>query len=262
MLPSRYRLHTRSEISETIRRGQRARRGAIVVHVRVGSGTDEPARAAFAVSKSVGDSVTRHRVVRRLRGLMPPLLDRLPGGSDVVVRAMPEAATVSSAQLGEDLTRALERVTPLGEPADRPSIDRTWGGKRRVATLSAPSSTDGAQDPPESANEPGPTEGFRRVLSWIGWPIRSLLLGVIWVYRHTISPILPPTCRYHPSCSAYAFGALQVHGAAKGTVLATWRLLRCNPFTPGGLDPVPAKGAWRPDIHPDGTPRVVGPGTA
>jgi putative membrane protein insertion efficiency factor len=93
---------------------------------------------------------------------------------------------------------------------------------------------------------------------WIGWPIRSLLLGLIWVYRHTISPILPPTCRYHPSCSAYGFEALQVHGAAKGTVLTTWRVLRCNPFTPGGLDPVPTRGAWRPDIHPDGTPRVSG----
>ena len=88
--------------------------------------------------------------------------------------------------------------------------------------------------------------------------MRSLLLGLIWVYRHTISPILPPTCRYHPSCSAYGFEALQVHGAAKGTVLTAWRVLRCNPFTPGGLDPVPARGAWRPDIHPDGTPRVTG----
>ena len=262
MLPSRYRLHSRAEISHTIRHGQRARRGAVVVHVEVGSGRDKPARAAFAVSRSVGDSVTRHRVVRRLRALMPPLLERLPGGSDVVVRAMPEAATASSAQLRDDLTRALERVTPLGEPVDRSPVDRTVGGNRRAATLSAHSSTDGAQDPPQSASAAEPAQGFRRVLSWMGWPIRALLLGLIWVYRHTISPILPPTCRYHPSCSAYAFGALQVHGAAKGTALATWRLLRCNPFTPGGLDPVPTKGAWRPDIHPDGTPRVVGPGTA
>lgn len=250
MLPSRYRLHSRSEISRTIRHGARARRGSLVVHVQVGDGGDAPARAAFAVSKSVGDSVTRHRVVRRLRGLVPPLLDRLPGGSDVVVRALPEAAAASSAQLREDLTRALERVAHLGPspaecaPADTHDAD--------IASAGAQSATGEV-----AVDVQPPRTGVHRVLSWIGWPIRSLLLGLIWVYRHTISPMLPPTCRYHPSCSAYGFQALQVHGAAKGTALTAWRVLRCNPFTPGGLDPVPSRGAWRPDIHPDGTPRVA-----
>ena len=255
MLPSRYRLHSRSDISRTIRHGRRARRGSLVVHVQVGAGGDQPARAAFAVSKAVGDSVTRHRVVRRLRGLMPPLLDRLPGGSEVVVRAMPEAATASSADLRDDLERALERVTPLAPPT---------GTDARECAVAYPESTgithvSAHSTPSESAtDDQPPRSGIRRVLYWIGWPIRSLLLGLIWVYRHTISPILPPTCRYHPSCSAYGFEALQVHGAAKGTVLTAWRVLRCNPFTPGGLDPVPSRGAWRPDIHPDGTPRVTG----
>jgi len=242
MLPSRYRLHSRAEISRTIRHGQRARRGALVVHVQVGDGGSGPARAAFAVSKTVGDSVTRHRVVRRLRGLMPSLLDRLPGGSEVVVRAMPEAATATATQLREDLERALERVVPLAPPVGV---------------------NDGTQDThpvlaPAGGEPEAPRTGIHLLAYWIGWPIRSLLLGLIWVYRHTISPILPPTCRYHPSCSAYGFEALQVHGAAKGTALTAWRVLRCNPFTPGGLDPVPARGTWRPGIHPDGTPRVTG----
>ena len=249
MLPSHYRLHSRSDISRTIRHGRRARRGSLVVHVQVGDGGEQTSRAAFAVSKSVGDSVTRHRVVRRLRGFMPPLLDRLPGGSEVVVRAMPEAATASSKELRDDLVRALERVTPLA-PADCAPTDTKMPDLPSATAHSAPS---------ESAEEDqAPRSGVHRLLYWMGWPIRSLLLGLIWVYRHTISPILPPTCRYHPSCSAYGFEALQVHGAAKGTVLTAWRVLRCNPFTPGGLDPVPARGAWRPDIHPDGTPRVTG----
>jgi putative membrane protein insertion efficiency factor/ribonuclease P protein component len=242
MLPSRYRLHSRAQISRTIRHGRRARRGALVVHVQVGDGGTDPARAAFAVSKAVGDSVTRHRVVRRLRGLMPPLLDRLPGGSEVVVRAMPEAATASTTQLREDLERALERVSPLAD-AEGASVE-TRGSSGGVA--------------PGGGEREAPRTGIHLLAYWIGWPIRSLLLGLIWLYRHTISPILPPTCRYHPSCSAYGFEALQVHGAAKGTVLTAWRVLRCNPFTPGGLDPVPTRGAWRPDIHPDGTPRVSG----
>jgi len=242
MLPSRYRLHSRAEISRTIRDGRRARRGALVVHVQVGNGGPDPARAAFAVSKSVGDSVTRHRVVRRLRGVMPPVLDRLPGGSEVVVRAMPEAAAASATQLREDLERALERVVPLAAPHE--VSDRTQDMRPAWA--------------PAGGEPEVPRTGIHLLAYWIGWPIRSLLLGLIWIYRHTVSPILPPTCRYHPSCSAYGFEALQVHGAAKGTVLAAWRVLRCNPFTPGGLDPVPTRGAWRPGIHPDGTPRVTG----
>ena len=278
MLPSRYRLHSRSEISRTIRHGRRARRGCLVVHVQVGEGGDQPARAAFAVSKAVGDSVTRHRVVRRLRGVVPPLLDRMPPGSDVVVRAMPEAATASSAQLREDLTRALERVTPLTSVASTPSSPRpvptdpgNWTPTPADCALASTETSDNLHATAHSAagdvaldeglqrKAPPPRTGIHRVLAWIGWPIRTLLLGLIWAYRHTISPMLPPTCRYHPSCSAYGFEALQVHGAAKGTVLTAWRVLRCNPFTPGGLDPVPPRGAWRPDIHPDGTPRVAGP---
>jgi uncharacterized protein len=263
MLPSPYRLHSRAEISRTIRQGRRARRGSLVVHVQVGDGSAEPSRAAFAVSKAVGDSVTRHRVVRRLRGLMPPLLDRLPGGSEVVVRAMPEAATASSAQLREDLERALERVTPLSPSSAECAPAEPHDGD--IASAPAHSARgEGAVEPDRGglADPPGheepPRTGVHRVLYWIGWPIRSLLLGLIWVYRHTISPMLPPTCRYYPSCSAYGFEALQVHGAVKGTALTAWRVLRCNPFTGGGLDPVPQRGEWRPDIHPDGTPRVAG----
>ncbi len=159
----------------------------------------------------------------------------------VVVRAMPEAAAATSHALRDDLERALQRVAPLSPPAVSPD------NVSRGADL--------MERPPGSVERP---TGWRGVLWWAGWPLRTLLIGLIWVYRHTISPILPPTCRYHPSCSAYGFQALQVHGAAKGSVLTAWRVLRCNPFTPGGLDPVPPRGAWRPDIEPDGTPRVAG----
>ena len=83
----------------------------------------------------------------------------------------------------------------------------------------------------------------------------DMLIGLVSVYRRVISPVLPPTCRYHPSCSAYALESLQVHGVVKGVGLSVWRIIRCNPFTRGGLDPVPELGAWRPGIQRDGTPR-------
>jgi hypothetical protein len=66
-------------------------------------------------------------------------------------------------------------------------------------------------------------------------PLVVLLRG----YQRWISPLLPPSCRFHPTCSAYAVEALQVHGLLRGSALAAWRLLRCAPWHPGGIDPVP-----------------------
>ncbi|PRX99572.1 membrane protein insertion efficiency factor YidD [Allonocardiopsis opalescens] len=62
-------------------------------------------------------------------------------------------------------------------------------------------------------------------------------------YRRFISPLMPPVCRFQPSCSAYAMEALAVHGAARGLWLTIRRLGRCQPFHPGGLDPVPPRGS-------------------
>jgi putative membrane protein insertion efficiency factor len=67
----------------------------------------------------------------------------------------------------------------------------------------------------------------------------SVLLCLVTGYRRFISPILPPSCRFYPSCSAYALEAVQVHGALRGSWLAVRRLSRCHPFHAGGLDPVP-----------------------
>ncbi len=66
-----------------------------------------------------------------------------------------------------------------------------------------------------------------------------LLILLVRGYQIAISPLLPPACRYTPSCSQYAIEALSRHGALKGTWLATRRLARCHPFRSGGYDPVP-----------------------
>jgi len=73
---------------------------------------------------------------------------------------------------------------------------------------------------------------------------RGLMMAVTG-YRRFISPLLPPRCRFEPSCSAYALEALRVHGAARGLWLAVARIARCHPFNPGGYDPVPPHGARR-----------------
>lgn len=68
---------------------------------------------------------------------------------------------------------------------------------------------------------------------------RDLIGGVIRLYQLLISPLLPPSCRFYPSCSMYAREAITRHGVWKGLRLTGWRLLRCQPFHPGGWDPVP-----------------------
>lgn len=69
--------------------------------------------------------------------------------------------------------------------------------------------------------------------------MKRALLALIGVYRRRLSPALPARCRYEPSCSAYAAEAVGRFGVARGSLLATWRLLRCNPLSHGGFDPVP-----------------------
>jgi hypothetical protein len=78
-------------------------------------------------------------------------------------------------------------------------------------------------------------------------PISRALLAAIRFYRLAISPALPPSCRYTPSCSAYAAEAIELHGAARGSWLALRRLLRCHPFHAGGHDPVPSPVGWDDD---------------
>ncbi|MHB1434447.1 MAG: membrane protein insertion efficiency factor YidD [Streptosporangiaceae bacterium] len=76
-------------------------------------------------------------------------------------------------------------------------------------------------------------------------------MGLIWFYRTLISPLLPPRCRFYPSCSAYALEAVRVHGAGRGSWLAVRRLGKCQPFHPGGLDPVPPARYRHPDNECD-----------
>jgi len=68
---------------------------------------------------------------------------------------------------------------------------------------------------------------------------RRLLMAAVRAYQKILSPLLPPSCRFTPSCSVYAHAALARHGAVRGSWLAVRRLARCHPWNPGGYDPVP-----------------------
>jgi uncharacterized protein len=75
--------------------------------------------------------------------------------------------------------------------------------------------------------------------------VRTLLIAPIRAYQRWISPMFPRRCKYHPTCSEYAVQAVQRYGMLRGTVLAAWRVLRCNPFSHGGYDPVSAQTLFR-----------------
>ena len=76
-------------------------------------------------------------------------------------------------------------------------------------------------------------------------PLVAVLLAPVKLYQRLISPALPRRCKYEPTCSAYAAEALRTYGPLRGSVLAAWRLLRCNPFSHGGYDPVSAQRLFR-----------------
>lgn len=132
MLPAGSRMRRREEFAAVVRRGRRAGRPSVVVHLLAGSAPDpvdstprsEPDRGVvgvqdhptaplvgFVVGKAVGNSVTRHRVQRRLRHILAGRLSQLPADARVVVRALPAAADRTSAELAADVDRALERLT-------------------------------------------------------------------------------------------------------------------------------------------------------
>jgi putative membrane protein insertion efficiency factor len=74
---------------------------------------------------------------------------------------------------------------------------------------------------------------------------RAILLIPLKLYQRLISPLMPARCKYHPTCSAYASEAVRTYGPLRGAVLAAWRLLRCNPLSNGGLDPVAHQRLFR-----------------
>lgn len=76
--------------------------------------------------------------------------------------------------------------------------------------------------------------------------LRTIFTAPIALYQRAISPALPQRCKYHPSCSRYAVTAIRRYGILRGSVLATWRLLRCNPWSHGGVDFVEDQTLFRP----------------
>jgi putative membrane protein insertion efficiency factor len=86
---------------------------------------------------------------------------------------------------------------------------------------------------------------------------RAVALAPIFLYRRMISPFIAPRCRYYPTCSSYGIEAIRTYGVIRGSVLAAWRLLRCNPFSDGGFDAVSDQKLFKQRCEHDHSNRAV-----
>lgn len=154
----------------------------------------------------------------------------MPPGDDSI-RAPAEAGDAG----GDGLRGDLVPEEPRRERSTR-GESRPQDPKARNAETTRPDAT--RFDP--TRGDAGPA--FSRVLGLLAAP----LVALVWLYRKLVSPVLPPSCRYYPSCASYAQEALLVHGPFRGLWLSLRRLLSCHPFCAGGLDPVPPRHPARP----------------
>jgi uncharacterized protein len=99
-----------------------------------------------------------------------------------------------------------------------------------------------------AASPPSPSASTRPLTR----VLRALATAPILVYQRLVSPAIPRRCKYEPTCSRYAVEAIRHYGILRGLVLAGWRLLRCNPWSYGGYDPVEAQRVFRTGSHPGG----------
>ena len=125
MLPAGHRLHTSAQFAAVVRSGRRAGSRHLVVHLLHGPGSAAP-RAGFVVSAKVGNAVVRHRITRRLRPMVRRELAHLPAGTDIVVRALPSAATAAGKDLDRDLRSGLA------------AAERKWAGAAVPARTGTP----------------------------------------------------------------------------------------------------------------------------
>lgn len=235
-------------------------------------------RLGVTVTKKVGSAVTRNRLKRRVREFFRICVHRWPQGLDLVFIARHHAGARSSSELAADLEKIdqkLRRFHPEKQAEDRPQasgpggevkmhLEPTGGCKpvaaraantadpadslRNEARIPEPVPAGSEETPaaftsaPDFSRPPFESGNWLSELSMALWRLPSrLALGFIFFYQKCISPMLPPSCRFRPTCSSYAAEAVKIHGFWHGSYLAGRRLLKCHPFHPGGYDPVPPK---------------------
>ena len=204
---------------------------ALKAHRRDDRGDDfDSVRAAFVVPKKQGKAVQRNRTRRRLRECyrLHARRDDLTG-CDLIFLTTPatHAATATELEAAiDDVLRRMKRKLGEGSPPQKPRFETN---ATKADAHSAP-----AEPAIIRHAEPSQTAASISVFA-------ATALSVIRFYQRFISPGLPPSCRFYPSCSRYTYGAIERFGLARGLWLGGYRVCRCHPWNAGGIDEVPAQ---------------------
>ena len=191
------------------------RRGVAVFVLNRGEESPQPTRLGItATKKTIGDAHKRNRLRRVVREIFRLSLPQLKPGYTVIVNMTRASLEMNSEQLRRNLY-SVWRETGLFEELPAPAVVS------------------------ESAAVVQGQSTFKKVLYAVESPFRLAILGLVKLYRLVISPIMPPICRFYPSCSAYGLECLQTLPFHRAFPLMIWRILRCNPLCKGGYDPVP-----------------------
>ncbi len=237
MLPRANRLTT-SQFDRAFARSQTVRHPLVVLKAHFRGDGQETVRAAFVVPKKQGKATIRNRRRRRLRErfrLLPPSNQRNLAGCDLIFLATPQTHGATMFELDDALKEVLRRAGKRigGENSPRKIVEETVASPLSITR----EASEEANETSLAATEKAIVESFETLKPIL--PLTFLALWIIRFYQRFISPGLPPSCRFEPSCSRYTYATIERFGLWRGGFLGLIRLCKCNPWHAGGEDPVP-----------------------
>ncbi len=240
MLPRANRLTT-SQFDRAFANSQTVRHPLVVLKAHQRGDGDEIIRAAFVVPKKQGKAVIRNRTRRRLRERFRLIstkneaarerattVERNLSGCDLIFLSTAQTHGATSLELDNALREVLRRAGKRigsGNPVGKSVEEKASSPLDKESEVA---STVVESDSPEA-------KSHKR--SWL--PLTILALGLIRFYQRFISPGLPPSCRFEPSCSRYTYATIERFGLWRGGFLGLIRVCKCHPWHEGGADPVP-----------------------
>lgn len=230
MLPRSQRL-TSAQFDRAFAHNQSVRHPLLALRAHRCNDDSGEIRAAFVVPKKQGRATQRNRTRRRVRERYR-LMSRpnALAGCDLIFLTTPATHGASTAEIDAALQDVIKRIgRKLGDSPQEKSKEKSNATAAIDGAGLTPSSNLWAaeqnQSEPPAARKPNPAS--------------MLALSLIGFYQRFISPGLPASCRFYPSCSRYTYGAIERFGLGRGLLLGAHRVCRCHPWHAGGLEPVP-----------------------
>ncbi|NLD61224.1 membrane protein insertion efficiency factor YidD [Candidatus Sumerlaeota bacterium] len=237
------RVRTRAEFLHVYQHATPIKQRGVAVFVI--NRNDSPTQTKLGITaskKTIGKAYRRNRLRRQVREIFRLTLPELKPGHTVIVNLTRQALKLDTQQLRTSLHIAWHKaglfITDTNDTPPQPGNGTPTVA--RIANIDANPGSDGSANADADAGADGTCRiRTNRILEIIEAPFRFAMLFLVKTYRLLISPIMPPICRFHPSCSAYGLECLQTLPFHKALPLLIWRIMRCNPFCQGGYDPVP-----------------------